>query len=240
MRVLVNLLWCCDLPHIPLCFLQSQRRSIWHWRASINLLLTVQSRTSVVCGEQFWLVVLISTLKGKSATGEIISQALCLLQFYSLQSFNKSELLLKTSWCLVFQICIYERLFWTICPSSFSHHVFICTVRSHRQHNSYVTLPVLCTRCTCIDTRHAQKACRKWILEMDVALVQYINRLCRHLAITPARLHPHEVYLDPSDIADPRVACLLSNSPLSMWSINQGQNPELNTHTIASVMCSDI
>ncbi|MEQ2307233.1 putative E3 ubiquitin-protein ligase HTD4 [Ameca splendens] len=65
-------------------------------------------------------------------------------------------------------------------------------------------------RCTCIDTRHAQKACRKWSLEMDVALVQYINRLCRHLAITPARLHPHEVYLDPSDAADPRVACLLS------------------------------
>lgn len=65
-------------------------------------------------------------------------------------------------------------------------------------------------RCTCIDTRHAQKASRKWSLEMDVALVQYINRLCRHLAITPARLHPHEVYLDPSDTADPRVACLLS------------------------------
>ncbi|XP_027132186.1 probable E3 ubiquitin-protein ligase HECTD4 isoform X1 [Larimichthys crocea] len=65
-------------------------------------------------------------------------------------------------------------------------------------------------RCTCIDTRHAQKACRKWGLEMDVALVQYINRLCRHLAITPARLHPHEVYLDSSDIADPRVACLLN------------------------------
>lgn len=70
---------------------------------------------------------------------------------------------------------------------------------------------MLC-RCTCIDTRHAQNACRKWSLEMDVALVQYINRLCRHLAITPARLHPHEVYLDPSDIADPRVACLLSKS----------------------------
>lgn len=74
----------------------------------------------------------------------------------------------------------------------------------------FVTAAVLCSRCTCIDTRHAQKACRKWSLEMDVALVQYINRLCRHLAITPARLHPHEVYLDPSDIADPRVACLLS------------------------------
>ncbi|MBN3309272.1 HECD4 ligase, partial [Amia calva] len=65
-------------------------------------------------------------------------------------------------------------------------------------------------RCTCIDTRHAQKACRKWSLEMDVALVQYVNRLCRHLAITPTRLHPHEVYLDPADTADPRVSCLLN------------------------------
>ncbi|XP_046872567.1 probable E3 ubiquitin-protein ligase HECTD4 isoform X1 [Hypomesus transpacificus] len=65
-------------------------------------------------------------------------------------------------------------------------------------------------RCTCLDTRHAQKACRKWSLEMDVALVQYVNRLCRHLAITPARLHPHEVYLEPSDAADPRVTCLLN------------------------------
>ncbi|KAG9487790.1 hypothetical protein GDO78_007527 [Eleutherodactylus coqui] len=65
-------------------------------------------------------------------------------------------------------------------------------------------------RCACIDTRHAQKSSRKWTLEMDVALVQYINRLCRHLAITPARLHPHEVYLDMCDTADPRVSCLLS------------------------------
>lgn len=72
---------------------------------------------------------------------------------------------------------------------------------------------VLCLlhfRCACIDARHAQKASRKWTLEMDVALVQYINRLCRHLAITPARLHPHEVYLDPADAADPRISCLLS------------------------------
>lgn len=68
-------------------------------------------------------------------------------------------------------------------------------------------------RCACIDVRHAHKASRKWTLEMDVALVQYINRLCRHLAITPARLHPHEVYLDPADTTDPRVACLLSMWP---------------------------
>uniref|UniRef100_A0A8B9JW99 HECT domain E3 ubiquitin protein ligase 4 n=1 Tax=Astyanax mexicanus TaxID=7994 RepID=A0A8B9JW99_ASTMX len=65
-------------------------------------------------------------------------------------------------------------------------------------------------RCSCVDTRHAQKASRKWTLEMDVALVQYVNRLCRHLAITPARLHPHELYMDHTDAADPRVLCLLN------------------------------
>lgn len=81
-----------------------------------------------------------------------------------------------------------------------------------RPHPTYL-LP---TRCACIDVRHAHKASRKWTLEMDVALVQHINRLCRHLAITPARLHPHEVYLDPADTADPRVACLLSMWPLGV------------------------
>ncbi|XP_062874264.1 probable E3 ubiquitin-protein ligase HECTD4 isoform X2 [Trichomycterus rosablanca] len=65
-------------------------------------------------------------------------------------------------------------------------------------------------RCSCVDPRHAQKSSRKWTLEMDFALVRYVNRLCRHLAITPARLHPHEVFLDQSDAADPRVSCLLS------------------------------
>ncbi|XP_043924358.1 probable E3 ubiquitin-protein ligase HECTD4 isoform X2 [Protopterus annectens] len=65
-------------------------------------------------------------------------------------------------------------------------------------------------RCSYSDSRYAQKTSKKWTLEMDVALVQYVNRLCRHLAITPARLHPHEVYLDPADAADPRVSCLLS------------------------------
>ncbi|XP_078523549.1 putative E3 ubiquitin-protein ligase HECTD4 isoform X2 [Lissotriton helveticus] len=83
-------------------------------------------------------------------------------------------------------------------------------------------------RCACIDTRHAQKACKKWTLEMDVALVQYMNRLCRHLAITPARLHPHEVYLDPADIADPRVSCLL-NVPIESLRLRFALLQSLNT-----------
>ncbi|XP_034647326.1 probable E3 ubiquitin-protein ligase HECTD4 [Trachemys scripta elegans] len=83
-------------------------------------------------------------------------------------------------------------------------------------------------RCACIDVRHAQKASRKWALEMDVALVQYINRLCRHLAITPARLHPHEVYLDPADAADPRVSCLL-NVPIESLRLRFALLQSLNT-----------
>ncbi|XP_024112393.2 probable E3 ubiquitin-protein ligase HECTD4 isoform X1 [Pongo abelii] len=83
-------------------------------------------------------------------------------------------------------------------------------------------------RCACIDVRHAQKASRKWTLEMDVALVQYINQLCRHLAITPARLHPHEVYLDPADAADPRVACLL-NVPIESLRLRFALLQSLNT-----------
>ncbi|XP_074868487.1 putative E3 ubiquitin-protein ligase HECTD4 isoform X2 [Carettochelys insculpta] len=83
-------------------------------------------------------------------------------------------------------------------------------------------------RCACIDARHAQKASRKWTLEMDVALVQYINRLCRHLAITPARLHPHEVYLDPADTADPRVSCLL-NVPIESLRLRFALLQSLNT-----------
>ncbi|XP_045632479.1 probable E3 ubiquitin-protein ligase HECTD4 isoform X3 [Ursus americanus] len=83
-------------------------------------------------------------------------------------------------------------------------------------------------RCACIDVRHAHKASRKWTLEMDVALVQYVNRLCRHLAITPARLHPHEVYLDPADAADPRVACLL-NVPIESLRLRFALLQSLNT-----------
>ncbi|KAM6193704.1 putative E3 ubiquitin-protein ligase HECTD4 isoform 2-T2 [Sarcoramphus papa] len=83
-------------------------------------------------------------------------------------------------------------------------------------------------RCACIDARHAQKASRKWTLEMDVALVQYINRLCRHLAITPARLHPHEVYLDPADAADPRISCLL-NVPVESLRLRFALLQSLNT-----------
>uniref|UniRef100_A0A8D2MD56 HECT domain E3 ubiquitin protein ligase 4 n=1 Tax=Zonotrichia albicollis TaxID=44394 RepID=A0A8D2MD56_ZONAL len=66
------------------------------------------------------------------------------------------------------------------------------------------------------------------LLEMDVALVQYINRLCRHLAITPGRLHPHEVYLDPADAADPRISCLL-NVPVESLRLRFALLQSLNT-----------
>lgn len=55
-------------------------------------------------------------------------------------------------------------------------------------------------RCCCIDTSQAQEMCNQWEPEMDAALVQYINRLCQHLSISPARLHPHEVYLTSAEM----------------------------------------
>lgn len=74
---------------------------------------------------------------------------------------------------------------------------------------------------------------------MDVALVQYINRLCRHLAITPARLHPHEVYLDPSDIADPRVACLLSKYTCCAFLLSYVLTRTRVNYWLKGILCFD-
>ena len=41
----------------------------------------------------------------------------------------------------------------------------------------------------------------QWNPDMDSALVMYINRLCQHLSISPARLHPHEIYLTEAELA---------------------------------------
>ncbi len=43
---------------------------------------------------------------------------------------------------------------------------------------------------------------------MDIALVKYINSICRKLAVTPARLHPHEVYMTEADLASDKYSCL--------------------------------
>lgn len=46
----------------------------------------------------------------------------------------------------------------------------------------------------------AQQMCEGWSREMDSALVSYVNTLCHKLAISPARLHPHEVYLTEAEL----------------------------------------
>ena len=49
---------------------------------------------------------------------------------------------------------------------------------------------------------------KHWTLDMDSALVCYVDRLCQKLAITPARLHPHEVYLTEGDVVSPKFSPL--------------------------------
>ena len=63
-------------------------------------------------------------------------------------------------------------------------------------------------RCCCIDTSQGQEMSNQWNPDMDAALVLYINRLCQHLSISPARLHPHEIYLTEAELASIDYACL--------------------------------
>ena len=79
----------------------------------------------------------------------------------------------------------------------FFDDVIICVLISG-QIISYLYLPGF--RCACIDVCQAQQMCQQWSVERDGALVAYHNHLCRHLGITPARLHPHEVYLTEAEL----------------------------------------
>ncbi|XP_066272380.1 LOW QUALITY PROTEIN: probable E3 ubiquitin-protein ligase HECTD4 [Branchiostoma lanceolatum] len=63
-------------------------------------------------------------------------------------------------------------------------------------------------RCACVDTAHAVQTSKQWSLQMDCALVDYVNALCRHLAISAARLHPHELYIREAELASPAYSCL--------------------------------
>ena len=59
-----------------------------------------------------------------------------------------------------------------------------------------------------MDLCQAQQMSDQWTLEMDAALVIYVNQLCQHLAVSTARLHPHEVYLSEADLSSMGCACL--------------------------------
>ncbi|XP_035690107.1 probable E3 ubiquitin-protein ligase HECTD4, partial [Branchiostoma floridae] len=63
-------------------------------------------------------------------------------------------------------------------------------------------------RCACVDTAQAVQTSKQWTLRMDCALVDYVNALCRHLAISAARLHPHELYIREAELASPAFSCL--------------------------------
>ena len=62
--------------------------------------------------------------------------------------------------------------------------------------------------CTILDQAQAHQMSGQWSLDMDAAVVLYINNLCRHLAVSPARLHPHEVYLSEAELSSSNYSCL--------------------------------
>jgi len=63
-------------------------------------------------------------------------------------------------------------------------------------------------RCACLDNSQAQQFARQWSLELDSTLAQFVNVFSRRLAVTPARLHPHEIYLSQADLASEQFAPL--------------------------------
>ncbi|WAR02868.1 HECD4-like protein [Mya arenaria] len=63
-------------------------------------------------------------------------------------------------------------------------------------------------RCACLDNSQAQQFSRQWTPELDASLTQFVNSFCRRLAVTPARLHPHEILVTQADLASENFACL--------------------------------
>ncbi|XP_052243277.1 probable E3 ubiquitin-protein ligase HECTD4 isoform X2 [Dreissena polymorpha] len=63
-------------------------------------------------------------------------------------------------------------------------------------------------RCACLDNGQAQQFARQWTLDMDATLTQFVNSFCRKLCVTPARLHPHEIYVSEADLAGETYAAL--------------------------------
>ncbi|XP_071946536.1 probable E3 ubiquitin-protein ligase HECTD4 isoform X2 [Antedon mediterranea] len=51
------------------------------------------------------------------------------------------------------------------------------------------------------DSSSALSAMKNWKNEKDLALVSFVNSLCRKLAVTPSRLHPHEIYISEAELA---------------------------------------
>ena len=72
------------------------------------------------------------------------------------------------------------------------------------------------SRFTCHDVHTAQQMSDAWTDDMDAAIVHHVNVTCQHLAIAPARLHPHEIYLSDEQLTDAIYA------PLQGWYTKRG------------------
>ena len=81
----------------------------------------------------------------------------------------------------------------------------------------------MCARCACIDTAQAQHMSAQWNMEMSCALVQHVNSICQHLAISINRLHPHEVYIEEAQLCDTAYSCLQGKDLLFFSFFHQGK-----------------
>ncbi|KAK3084084.1 hypothetical protein FSP39_007865 [Pinctada imbricata] len=57
-------------------------------------------------------------------------------------------------------------------------------------------------RCCCLDISQAHHMAGQWTIEMDTALVKYVNAMSRKLALAPSRLHPHEIHIPESALTN--------------------------------------
>ncbi|XP_041456057.1 probable E3 ubiquitin-protein ligase HECTD4 isoform X4 [Lytechinus variegatus] len=79
------------------------------------------------------------------------------------------------------------------------------------------------------DPNKALASQHSWTNHQDQALVQYTNELCLKLAITPARLHPHELIFSEADLARPEYSCL-TGIPIATIRLRYAFLQSLNTN----------
>ncbi|XP_071497133.1 probable E3 ubiquitin-protein ligase HECTD4 [Diadema antillarum] len=88
------------------------------------------------------------------------------------------------------------------------------------------------------DPNKAVASQQSWTSQQDQALVHYTNELCLKLAITPARLHPHEIVLSQADLARSQFSCL-SGVPMATirlrYAFLQSLNSNLEHHFLPLV-----
>ena len=75
-----------------------------------------------------------------------------------------------------------------------------------------------------MDLAQAQQMCEGWTAEMDAALVTFVNQLSHKLAVSPARLHAHDIYLTDAELSSTK------------FSVLQGQS----THRVDVIIREDI